>query len=98
MENENVTREYLKIKVINASGIAGVGQLAADFAAGVGVNIVKIETAPNFVDKSFIQTSFKNKYTIRYFANIFKCDIKSTSFGEEEVTLVVGNDFAAKYY
>ena len=98
LENENVTREYLKIKVINASGIAGVGQLAADFAAGVGVNIVKIETAPNFVDKSFIQTSFKNKYTVRYLANIFKCDIKGSVEDEKEVNLVVGRDFAAKYY
>ena len=98
LENENVTKENLKIKVINASGIAGVGQLAADFAAGVGVNIVKIETAPNFVDKSFIQTSLKNKYTVRYLANIFKCDIKSSSSSDEEVSLVIGNDFASKYF
>ena len=98
LENENVTREYLKIKVINASGIAGVGQLAADFAAGVGVSIVKIETAPNLVDKSFIQTSLKNKYTVRYLANIFKCDIKGSVEDEKEVNLVVGRDFAAKYY
>ena len=96
--NENVIKENLKIKVINASGIAGVGQLAADFAAGVGVNIVKIETAPNFVDKSFIQTSLKNKYTVRYLANIFKCDIKNSSESGEEVSLVIGSDFASRYF
>ena len=97
LENENVTKENLKIKVINASGIAGAGQLAADFAAGVGVNIVKIETAPNLVDRTFIQTSVKNKYTVRYLANIFKCDIKSSSESSEEVSLVIGNEFASRY-
>lgn len=98
LENGRVTKENLKIKVINASGIAGVGQLAADFATGVGVNVVKIETAPSLIDQTFIQTSAKNKYTVSYLANIFKCDIKSSSSGDEEVNLVIGNDFASEYF
>ena len=100
LQNLEIEKENLKIEITNSTGTPGAGQLAADFVTSVGGGVVEINTSSSGLDKTFIRTSDENSYTARYLANMFDCGINGAPVNEEgaDMTLVVGQDFTARYF
>jgi len=102
LEDLDLRKENLKVEIDNASDYSTAASLASDFVTSVGGSVISVETSDVKVDKTYILTSQNKKYTSRYLAKIFKCDIKSTPESKDEDTqdkirVVLGQDFAARY-
>lgn len=100
LENLEIEKENLKIKVSNSTDVLGAGQLAADFITSIGGSVVEINSSTSALSKTFIRAEDKNSYSAKYLANIFGCGINGASEKEEgaDITLVVGQDFVARYF
>lgn len=97
IEDRKILEEGKKVSVVNASGIAGSGQLASDLVSVAGIKIVKVAAGQSPAVTSVV-VSGGSSYTARYLAKILECDIKTRQdMAEEEIEVVIGQDFARKY-
>lgn len=100
LDNLEIAKENFKVAILNGSQVTGAGSLAADMAQAAGVKVVGVQTSSYLVERCQISAADKSSYTAFYLAKIFKCDIKSapTEADTGEIMLIVGNDFADKYF
>ena len=99
LENLKLADEHFKVKIVNASQVAGAARLAADFAASVGAEVVKVESQDVQTEKTIVLASDKNSYSARYLANLFDCDINSLqNLDDGQIEIRIGRDFATKYF
>ena len=76
------------------------GELAAEFAQSGGFHVTKLNVNEEETGKTMIITHNKNSYEAGYLASIFDCDIfgKLISDDNLQMILIVGKDFASKYF
>lgn len=100
LENLDVVSDNVNIKIVNGSGLASAGRLAASFVESVGGNVIDLTNQDSRLSKTQIITTDKNLYTTRYLANIFECDIKEAPkiSDEGEITVTLGSDFVSTYF
>jgi len=98
--NLEIEKDNLKVLITNSTGVPGAGQLAADFVTSVGGSVVEVDTSSSNLSKTFIQTEDKNSYSAKYLAKMFDCGINGAPEGGEgaDITLVIGQDFTARYF
>lgn len=107
LENSKFLEKNYKVGIHNASGFPAAGELAAEFATSVGLNVVKVETTSGSEDKTRIVTDNREDFAAGYLANIFNCDIVGSPFGvsgesieagSDEIVVIIGRDFASEYF
>lgn len=102
LENINIEKEGQNISILNESDNKYAASLASDFIQSVGGNVVSEKEGDSTSDKSQVISSNKGLYTTSYLAKMFGCDIKEAqnngSDGDNSITLVLGRDFASKYF
>lgn len=96
LESQKLAGEDQKVEIENASGYVQAGNLAFDFVSNVGINVKKMNQTSKQADKTIIITSEKNDVS-GYLARLFNCDIVGSS-GEGEIRIILGRDFASRYY
>ncbi len=98
LENRDISQKGGKVKIINASGYTGAGQLASQMASAVGYNVVRLESQDALQTSCRVQSE-SNDYPSQYLANLFNCDIFSMPKGDNsgDLTMTVGVDFAKNY-
>ncbi len=102
LENINIEKEGQNISILNESGNQYAATVASDFVKAVGGNVVSEKKGDKTSDKSQIITEKKSAYTPSYLAKMFGCDITEAqnngSGGDNGITIVLGRDFANKYF
>ena len=100
LENLKVVSENKKIKIQNGSNNIQAAKLAASFAGSIGGKVVEVGGSDFNYPKTQIIAQDKNSYTANYLAKIFNCDINGAqnSESDNQITVVVGSDFASSYF
>ncbi len=100
LENQKLRSENAKLEIVNASGVAGAGKLAAQIYESVGFRVVKIDTDQTDLVVSQLASFDTSSYSSRHLATICSCAIFSLPKGTEEgeLKLTIGRDFVKKYY
>lgn len=100
LENYSISAENFDVEIINQSGRWEAAKLAANFLKSVGVNVVKVEDSDSIVAQTAVISTDRNSYTTRYLAKMFNCDTVDAQNLEKErkITLVLGQDFAERWY
>ncbi|MBI2594100.1 LytR C-terminal domain-containing protein [Candidatus Curtissbacteria bacterium] len=112
LESKKLLEEGSGVEIQNASGVAQSGNLAAEFASVVGFNVVAVGSVGDFQQETKIFSKNQKSYQARYLANIFDCDIvgprrspqvngEASGSGEvndEKILVVIGRDFALRYF
>lgn len=97
LESRKISEEGFSVSVVNASGVPGAGQLAADLVAAVGGHVTRVEIDSGLAESSLIYAS-GDSATASYLANILSCDIKTgDEMAPDEIIVTIGVDFAQKY-
>lgn len=104
-ENQKLRNIDDKLLIQNSSGIQGVGTLASDIATLSGFDVFSVEGRDDPVGETIILAKDKNDYSALYLAKIFNCDINAWPSSAEDgnddsksIMLIVGQDFAEKYF
>ena len=100
LDNNALINSNYKLDLQNASGNSSVGLLAADFINTVGFHVNDSKYVDEVEDQTKIFVSGKKSYAARSLAKIFDCDIfsRQNEAGDEQITLIIGRDFAKRYY
>src|SRR4030042_580966 len=100
LENRFLNKENIDLEIQNGSLSSKAGELAAEFAQSGGFHVTKLNVSEEETGKTMIITHNKNSYEAGYLASIFDCDIfgKLISDDNLQMTLIVGKDFASKYF
>lgn len=90
-------KEY-KITIRNASGVVGASRLAGELLESYGWTIEALDTA-EVEPRTYIIGNRKDAES-EDLAKLFSCDIVSTQYepNQGKVTIVLGEDFAARYF
>jgi hypothetical protein len=102
LENINIEKEGQNISILNQSGNQYAATVAADFIQAVGGNVVGEREGDETSENSQVITAKRSVYTPSYLAKMFGCDITEAqnngSDGDNGITVVLGRDFANKYF
>ena len=112
LENINIEKEGQNISILNESGNQYSATVASDFVQAVGGNVVSEKQGDKTSENSQIITANRSAYTPSYLAKMFGCDIRELVSSELEITqaqnngsdsdngitIVLGRDFANKYF
>lgn len=96
LENRKVIEADFNVTVENASGLGLAGDLAGDLISSVGFDVSDITGAKNTNARTIVLSSDKNSYGAKLLARMFDCDILGAQ--REGIAVVVGQDFALRYF
>ena len=95
----SISRERLRVSILNATDVAGLGEKAARILGNIGVTVVDVGSEDSFRKKCLVQTSEKLKVslTAKRITDIFHCDFAKLEIGgKSDLTVIVGWNFADK--
>ena len=98
LEISKFSQQDVSISVENASGVAGAGQLGADFIGAVGGRVQSLTAVAVISETTRVLTSDKDSDAAFYLANLFNCDINSSPETGNRLKVVIGRDFARRYF
>lgn len=105
LESRALKESGLGVKIINSSGSADAGVLAASFITSSGLEVLSSDRAETIEGETKLIASDTSGYAQEYLAELFDCDIvtaQKSDFAEEgsekEITLFLGRDFADFYF
>ncbi len=87
--------ENLSISLINASGVSGLGNKAAQELSHIGLNVISVTSSQDSKEKSNIVYSGKEGYTTKRLMHILKIEaFPSPSAMVSDITVTLGKDAA----
>ncbi len=87
--------ENLSVAIVNASGVAGLGNKVATYFSHIGVNVISVTSSQQQVDPTAIVYSGKEGYTVDRLARIFSKKPKaSTAPMLSDITVTLGKESA----
>lgn len=88
-----ILAEDLRIEVVNATGIYGVGNKAAQLFTNMGANVIFVKTADETEKKSVIYYSDKKSYTVSRLEKLLGfTSSKNTKSSISDILVVIGQD------
>lgn len=99
LENSKIVKDDLQINIVNSSSQYATSILASNFIYSVGGRVGTISGNIEEISRCNI-VGASSSYTLKYLAKLFDCDIKepSQTASEGQITLILGNEFAKKYF
>lgn len=99
-EVKNIFAASPDLAIVNSSGAIGAGQLAGEITTAEGFNVIHIDTGNSVIARCQVANQDKNPRVASYLANVFGCDIVSSSqdTGGNQIILNLGQDFAKRYF
>lgn len=90
-----IEKDNQTIKIINGTGVSGLGSRLAKLITNMGGNVIIVATADSPIKKSFISYIDKKTYTVERLAKVLGYDaIKEVNDAISDITIVIGEDKA----
>lgn len=91
--DSDIVSEGLRIEVVNATGVYGVGNRVAQIISNIGGNVVFVSTADNEMEKSVIYYGDDKTYTLKRLSRVLGFTvIKSNTKSISDIKVQVGKD------
>lgn len=96
--NEETLRdENLRVRVVNSTDVAGLGNKAARMLNNIGVSVVAVDSSPIPLSRCHMEAADKlrSSLTVRRITAIFGCQVETSAVsGRSDVDVVIGQDYA----
>lgn len=96
LESHRIIEKGVGVEIQNASGSNSSAGLAVDLASSVGFDVADISVSEAKNAKTVVFSADRNSYEAKLLAMMFDCDILGIE--KERILVVLGQDFAAKYF
>lgn len=91
--DESIVKDGKTLEIINATGIAGLGNRVARLITNIGGNVVIVKTADSLETESSISYFSKKTYTVQRLSEILRIKaIKKENKTIADITIVIGQD------
>lgn len=97
LTDEALYKEAVSIAVVNASGVAGLGNTIAAKLETIGANVISVTTADQESKTSSLVTTDSNSYTLKRLEHLFSISPKIITAQQlATITLILGSDAKVK--